>query len=129
MFSSPAGSAPSPRARRPRRIHRRRTMTNGARTRSAWPRALRLMMKTAPGPVMIRLARVSAFFPFCEIVVAGRSTGLERRTVLTLFELDGHWYVGHPNGHSQWVRNLLAADTALLRRRDRETRIRAIELV
>jgi deazaflavin-dependent oxidoreductase (nitroreductase family) len=44
-----------------------------------------------------------------ELRYAGRRTGRPRRTLVTLLDVDGRWYVGHPNGSAKWVRNLEAA--------------------
>ncbi len=61
--------------------------------------------------------------------MVGRRTGQERRLLLTLLEVDGKWYVGHPNGTSQWVRNLAAAGSCIVvRRGDQRTRATATEL-
>jgi hypothetical protein len=38
--------------------------------------------------------------------------------LLSLFEVDGRWYAGHPNGTSQWVRNLESAGECTVIRRD-----------
>ena len=40
-----------------------------------------------------------------ELRFVGRRTGRPRRTLITLLVVDGHWYVGHPNGEAAWVRN------------------------
>jgi deazaflavin-dependent oxidoreductase (nitroreductase family) len=55
-----------------------------------------------------------------ELVTRGRRTGRPRPILLGLLEVDGHWYVGHPNGPAQWTRNLEAAGTAEVRRPGRE---------
>ena len=39
----------------------------------------------------------------------GRRTGRPRRTLVTILDVDGRWYVGHPNGPAAWVRNLESA--------------------
>ena len=39
----------------------------------------------------------------------GRRSGRPRRTLVTILDVDGRWYVGHPNGSAQWVRNIQAA--------------------
>jgi hypothetical protein len=44
-----------------------------------------------------------------ELRVVGRRTGRPRRTLLTLLEVAGHGYVGHPNGEAAWVRNAEAS--------------------
>ncbi len=47
-----------------------------------------------------------------ELRVAGRRTGRYRRVLLTLLTDGDQWFLGHPNGHVQWTRNLEAAGTA-----------------
>lgn len=39
----------------------------------------------------------------------GRRSGRPRRTLVTILDVDGHWYVGHPNGSAGWVRNIESA--------------------
>jgi hypothetical protein len=39
----------------------------------------------------------------------GRRTGLARSTLATIIDVDGRWYIGHPNGPSGWVRNVESA--------------------
>jgi hypothetical protein len=40
-----------------------------------------------------------------EIRYVGRRSGRLRRTLITLLNHDGAWYIGHPNGAAKWVRN------------------------
>ena len=47
-----------------------------------------------------------------ELRVAGRRSGVYRRTLLTLLVDGDHWFLGHPNGDVNWTRNLEAAGTA-----------------
>jgi hypothetical protein len=51
-----------------------------------------------------------------ELSVTGRRTGLKRRVLVGLLEVDGRWYVGHPNGPVAWTRNLEAARSGSVRR-------------
>ena len=62
------------------------------------------------------------------LMVAGRRTGVQRRTPVTLYERDGARYVvgGFPG--ADWVRNLRAADQAVIVVGDREERVRPVEL-
>ena len=46
-----------------------------------------------------------------ELRYVGRLTGRARRTLVTILDVDGRWYVGHPNGAAGWVRNVEAAGT------------------
>jgi hypothetical protein len=64
-----------------------------------------------------------------DLRVAGRRTGIYRRTLLTLL-IDGErWYLGHPNGEVDWTRNLEAAGTAdLAFRRQAPLAVRARRL-
>ena len=48
--------------------------------------------------------------------------------MVTLFEIDGAWYVGHPNGRSQWVKNLEAAGTAKVFSRVRSATVKPVAL-
>ena len=47
--------------------------------------------------------------------VPGRRSGQSRRVLLGLLRVDGGWYLGHPNGASNWTRNLDAAGGGALR--------------
>jgi hypothetical protein len=44
-----------------------------------------------------------------QVTIPGRLSGRPRRTLLGLLSTGGEWYLGHPNGPSQWTRNLDAA--------------------
>jgi hypothetical protein len=44
-----------------------------------------------------------------ELRTVGRRSGLPRRMLVTLMTVDGHGYVGHPNGPAEWTRNIAAA--------------------
>ncbi len=47
-----------------------------------------------------------------EVRIRGRHTGRTRSTLLGLLHTDGGIYVGHPNGHAAWTRDLLEAGEA-----------------
>jgi hypothetical protein len=49
-----------------------------------------------------------------ELRVPGRRTGRERRVLIGLLRDGNAWYVGHPNGHAAWTRNLEAAGSGRL---------------
>jgi hypothetical protein len=49
-----------------------------------------------------------------ELRVPGRRTGQPRRAVLGLLRDGNRWFLGHPNGHVPWTRNLQAAREAEL---------------
>jgi hypothetical protein len=44
-----------------------------------------------------------------EVRVTGRRSGRQRSVLLTLLSSDGGWYLGHPNGDTEWTRNAEAA--------------------
>ena len=44
-----------------------------------------------------------------ELRYPGRRTGLARSTLATIIDVDGQWYIGHPNGPAGWVRNVESA--------------------
>jgi deazaflavin-dependent oxidoreductase (nitroreductase family) len=47
-----------------------------------------------------------------ELRVAGRRSGVYRKTLLTLLRAGDQWFLAHPNGETNWTRNLEAAGTA-----------------
>jgi deazaflavin-dependent oxidoreductase (nitroreductase family) len=47
-----------------------------------------------------------------QLTVRGRRTGRERSVLVGLLNVDGHQYVGHPNGPVDWTHNLAAAGQA-----------------
>jgi deazaflavin-dependent oxidoreductase (nitroreductase family) len=64
-----------------------------------------------------------------DLLVVGRRTGRPRPVLVGLLDVDGRWYVGHPNGDVQWTRNLEAAGEARVRRRGLgEVAVRAVRL-
>lgn len=52
-----------------------------------------------------------------KLTVRGRRTGRERSILVGLLRVDGHWYVGHPNGDAAWTANLRSGGIAALRPR------------
>ena len=50
-----------------------------------------------------------------ELSVVGRTSGVARRVVVNLLDVDGQQYLVAPRGNTQWVRNVRAAGTAELR--------------
>jgi hypothetical protein len=46
---------------------------------------------------------------FVDLKVPGRQSGRPRSTLLTLLSVGEEKYVGHPNGDTQWTRNVEAA--------------------
>jgi hypothetical protein len=63
-----------------------------------------------------------------DLEVPGRRTGRQRQVLVGLLRVDGHWYVGHPNGRAQWTKNLAEArEAAVIFHRER-VRVRAERL-
>lgn len=60
--------------------------------------------------------------------VAGRSSGLPRRTPVNLLVVDGTRYLVAPRGHTQWVRNLRASGSGRLLLGRRAETFRAVEV-
>jgi deazaflavin-dependent oxidoreductase (nitroreductase family) len=52
-----------------------------------------------------------------ELTVRGRRSGGQRSVLVGLLSVDRHIYVGHPNGHVGWTRNLAAAGEARVAQR------------
>jgi hypothetical protein len=78
-----------------------------------WRVALRLMYRfiRLMDP-MIRAARARGApgaDGFVELKVPGRQSGRPRTTLLTLLSVGNEQYLGHPNGDTQWTRNVEAA--------------------
>jgi hypothetical protein len=44
-----------------------------------------------------------------DLSIRGRRSGRERRVLVGLIQVEGRWYVGHPNGGAAWTRNLASA--------------------
>ena len=89
-----------------------------ARESAMWRAILNGFLKGAPPSVMRVVRRRVAAAPIEEFLIVGRRSGAEHRLLLGLFEVDGRWYAGHPNGDAQWVRNLVAAGGCTVIRRD-----------
>jgi hypothetical protein len=93
-----------------------------------WQSVFRTMLGAAPQALSRRLGQRWSAFPYVELVVKGRKSGVTCPVIVTLFEMDGRWYVGHPNGRSQWVRNLLTAESAIIVRQRASVVVRPVEL-
>lgn len=110
-------------------IESRPAIAGDARESRAWRAILTFFLKGAPTPMMQAVRKRVPEAPIEEFVIVGRRTGRERRMLLSLFELDGAWYAGHPNGTSQWIRNLEAAGGCTVVRRDGiAVPVRAVEV-
>jgi hypothetical protein len=102
---------------------------SAARESAVWRAVLAVFLKSAPPPLMRFVRRHVPGNPIEEFAITGRRTGRERRLLLGLFEVEGRWYAGHPNGSSQWVRNLVAAGECMVIRRDGvAVQVRAVEV-
>jgi hypothetical protein len=73
-----------------------------------WHLVLSGVVNHAPHPLMRRIRARDPKVPIEEFVIVGRRSGTERHYLLNHIQVDGHRYVGHPDGASQWVRNLAA---------------------
>jgi F420H(2)-dependent quinone reductase len=85
-----------------------------ARASSWWRRILPVWYRLVAlgGPFVRSWWRAYGFGNIVELQVAGRRTGRPRRILLGLLRAGDRWYLGHPNGHVGWTRNLEAAGTA-----------------
>jgi len=92
-----------------------------------WRSVLRVVFLT-PKPFMRLVTRLQPAAPIKEVRIVGRRSGRERRYLLTVLEIDGHWYAGHPNGRSQWIRNLLAHESGVVVNGNEELVVRPVEL-
>jgi hypothetical protein len=83
-----------------------------ARRSAAWTVAFRVMYRGLRLLAPLIRAAMAAGGPGLDGVVelryVGRRSGRRRRTLATLLDVDGRWYVGHPNGPAAWVRNVEA---------------------
>lgn len=94
-----------------------------------WHAVLALFLRSAPRRFMLVIRNRVPNAPLDEFIIRGRRSGRERRMLLGLFDVNGTWYAGHPNGTSQWVRNLEAAGGCTVIRRDGlPVAVRAVEL-
>jgi hypothetical protein len=102
----------------------------GAPNSAGARRAFAFLFATTPTPLMRAFHRRGVLAPVEEIRVVGRRSGIERSFFAVVVDLDGVWYIGHPNGHrAQWVRNLLHAGSGTVVRSDgSSTRVSATEL-
>jgi hypothetical protein len=94
----------------------------------AWERSFRVLFRLTPNRLVLRLTKRLTALPIAEVVIVGRSTGLARRYPLSVLKVGEHLYIGHPNGRSQWVRNLVTAGSATVVRGTQPLTVRAIEL-
>jgi len=85
----------------------------GARGSVAWRLALRVMYRflRLVDPLIRRSLRmgVGGLDGVVAVHIAGRRSGRDRSTLVTLLGVGGEWYIGHPNGATGWTRNAEAA--------------------
>jgi deazaflavin-dependent oxidoreductase (nitroreductase family) len=62
------------------------------------------------------------------LTVPGRKSGLPRAVPVAIVELEGQCYLQSPYGQVEWVRNLRAAGTGMIRRGRRTEAVQATEL-
>jgi hypothetical protein len=106
-----------------------RTDLPPARESRFWRIVLTLMLRAAPTGVMRRVRARDPKVPIDEFIIVGRRSGEERHYLLNHLQVDGGRYVGHPNGSSQWVRNLVAAGgCTMIDRAGTSERVTATEL-
>ena len=93
-----------------------RTMTGSApvpgRRSAAWAVAFRVMyrgLRPRPADPVVAGGGIARPRRPSSSDTSGRRSGRPRRTLVTILDVDGRWYVGHPNGSAQWVRNIEAA--------------------
>jgi len=110
------------------------TATSNVATRDAYPSAfwrgvLDFYLKRAPTPIMRLIRQRVPEVVFEEFVIVGRRTGTLHHLLLGLYDVNGTWYVGHPNGTTQWVLNLEAVgECTVTRRHGIPVRVRAAEV-
>jgi hypothetical protein len=85
-----------------------------ARKHSRWGAVFAILFRTTPHG-LLRRVRGFGGTPIEELVVTGRRSGLERSLLVSAVDIGGNWYIGHPNGPSDWTLNLEAAGQATLR--------------
>ena len=74
-----------------------------------WPVLYRLIRILDPVIRSWSVSELPGFDGVVELRVPGRRSGRIRGTLVTLLLHDGQWYVGHPNGVTNWQRNAEAA--------------------
>jgi hypothetical protein len=82
-----------------------------------------------PHSMMRRIRARDPKVPIEAFVIVGRRSGEPRHYLLNHIQVDGRRYVGHPNGGSQWVRNLAAAhELTMIDRTANRERLTATEI-
>ena len=108
----------------------RASPSTGARGSRLWRAAFRALFAVSPPLIPRTVRRFAEFGIVQEIIVVGRRSGVPRSVFVCVYDLGGRLYVGHPIGETaQWTRNVDAAGTAILVRRDgSRTAMRAVRL-
>jgi deazaflavin-dependent oxidoreductase (nitroreductase family) len=85
--------------------------------------------KYLANPVVALLTRLGISLRGSRILaVRGRTSGQWRQTPVNPLTLDGHRYLVAPRGTTQWVRNLRASGSGVLRLGRNAERFRAVEV-
>lgn len=80
-------------------------------------------------PLVRPFWRLTGLGDTVDLAVRGRRTGLRRSVLVGMVQVDGRWYVGHPNGPSQWTRNVAAVGGGeVATRNGAATTVRAVHL-
>src|ERR671920_2610439 len=87
-----------------------------------------VLLLASPPSIARALGRLVPSIPFADVMIRGRRTGVERKYLLSVLESNGNWYIGNPDGRSQWTKNLAVAGEAIVFRRGVGTACRAVEL-
>jgi deazaflavin-dependent oxidoreductase (nitroreductase family) len=99
-----------------------------SRASRVWSSCFRLLFWLTPNRLVLSIVSRTSRLPVAHVEIAGRRSGIVRTQPLSILVADGRWYVGHPNGRSQWVQNLAAAGAATVVRDGHRWPVRAVEL-
>jgi deazaflavin-dependent oxidoreductase (nitroreductase family) len=85
-----------------------------ARRSRTWNRVLPVWYRLVAlaNPLVRRLSRTVGIGNVVELRVVGRRSGALRGVVVGVLRDGDQWFLGHPNGHVAWTRNLEAAGVA-----------------
>ena len=101
-----------------------RSRAGTARSRGGVPRFVPIF-----NPIALRLIRLGVPLGVNVLLtVPGRKTGISRTTPVALVQVGGRRWVVGTFGEVQWVRNLRAAEEAVLTAGRRRERVQAVEL-
>ena len=85
-----------------------------------WRRAFRSLYRVLRfvDPLVRAAYRATGIGNVVDVRIRSRASGRERSLLLGVLRAGDHLYLGHPNGHAVWTRDLEAAGTAAIRLRD-----------